>query len=75
VAEPDAAGTAEPFAVEVRSEDGGWTVAIVRDDTDVSVRACRDEEEALTYASTVRQHLAWLSPAKFREYYRLQQEA
>ena len=43
--------------------------------TDVSVRACGDEVEALTYASTVRQHLEWLSEAKFREYYALTEEA
>ena len=42
---------------------------------EVAVRACRDEEEARTFASTVRQHLAWLSPAKFGEYYRLDEEA
>jgi hypothetical protein len=75
VAEADAAGTAGPYAVDVRSEDEGWSVAIVQDGLDVSVRACRDEQEARTYASTVRQHLAWLSRSKFREYYRLQQEA
>ena len=72
VAEPDAA---QRYAVDVRPEDGGWSVAIVRDGADVSVRACRDEDEARTYASTVRQHLAWLSPPKFREYYRLDEEA
>jgi hypothetical protein len=72
VAEPDAA---ERYAVDVRSEDGGWSVAIVRDGADVSVRACRDGDEARTYASTIRQHLAWLSPPKFREYYRLGEEA
>ncbi|HEX5937335.1 MAG TPA: hypothetical protein VFZ75_06570 [Actinomycetota bacterium] len=70
-----AAGAAGPFAVDVRADQGGWSVAIVQDGADVSVRACRDEEEARTYASTVRQHLAWLSPPKFREYYRLRQEA
>ncbi len=36
-----------------------------------SSRACRDETEALTYASTVRQHIYWLSEEKLREYYRL----
>jgi hypothetical protein len=71
-AEPDAA---ERYAVDVRSQDGGWSVAIVQGGDDLSVRACRDEEEAQTYASTVRQHLSWLSPPKFREYYRLPQEA
>lgn len=68
---PDAA---ERYAVDVRSDDG-WSVAILRDGADVSVRACRDEVEARTYASTVRQHLAWLSAPKFLEYYRLGEEA
>lgn len=36
-----------------------------------SERPCRDETEAWTYASTVRQHVYWLSEEKFREYYRL----
>ena len=76
MAEPEVAGTderAERYAVDVRSDDGSWSVAIVWDGADVSVRACRGEEEARTYASTVRQHLSWLSPSKFREYYRLQE--
>ena len=76
--EPDAAGTserAERMAIDIRSDGGAWSVAIVEDGVDVSVRACRDEDEARTYASTVRQHLAWLSPQKFREYYRLRQGA
>ena len=63
------------YTIDVRSDDGGWRVAIVAGGTDLSVRACRSEAEARTYASTVRQHLAWLSPSKFREYYRLNQEA
>lgn len=50
----------------------GWRVRI-RDGSGavVSERACRDGVEARTYASTVRQHLHWLSPERFREYYRL----
>ena len=77
MAEPDAAAPepADRYAVDVRSVDGGWSVAIVEDGADASVRACRDEDEARTYASTVRQHLAWLSPQKFREYDRLRREA
>jgi hypothetical protein len=56
----------------VRHEDAGWSVVIVdADGVDVSTRACRDETEAWTYASTVRQHAYWLSDEKFREYYRL----
>ena len=41
------------------------------DGRDVSTRACRDEAEARTFASTVRQHIEWLSEGKFREYYAL----
>jgi hypothetical protein len=37
----------------------------------VAERACADTAEARTYASTVRQHIYWLSPEKFREYYRI----
>ena len=50
----------------------GWSVAIVDPvGRKVSVRACRDEIEARTFASTVRQHIAWLSEARFRQIYRL----
>jgi hypothetical protein len=60
------------YAVDVRRGDEGWTVAIVDPSgRDADVRACRDEAEALTYASTVRQHIYWLSEDKLREYYRL----
>jgi hypothetical protein len=38
----------------------------------VAERACSDGAEARTYASTVRQHIYWLSPEKFREYYRIE---
>jgi hypothetical protein len=34
-----------------------------------------DEAEARTFASTVQQHIYWLSPEKFREYYRLDEPA
>jgi len=64
------------FSVEVRDgEDGqgmGWSVSILDPERrEVAVRACRDETEALTFASTVRQHIAWLSEARFREIYLL----
>jgi hypothetical protein len=63
---------ANRYAVDVRRGDDGWSVAIVDPSgLDASVRACRDEAEALTYASTVRQHVYWLSEEKLREYYRL----
>ena len=38
----------------------------------VSERACRDEAEARIYASTVRQHIEWLSEEKFAQYYALE---
>jgi hypothetical protein len=60
------------FAVDVRRGDDGWSVAIVDPSGEaVWIRACRDEVEARTYASTVRQHAEWLSEERFREYYGL----
>jgi hypothetical protein len=62
------------FGVEVRGDEGSWRVAILSPEGDiVSERACRDGTEARTYASTVRQHIYWLSPEKFREYYRIEE--
>ena len=51
---------------------GGWAVTIV-DPQGAAVfeRPCGSEEEARTFASTVEQHIAWLSEEKFRRYYRL----
>ena len=61
------------YTVEVRDGEEGWRVAIVEEGGSVvSERACGDGTEARTYASTVRQHLAWLSPEKFRENYRIE---
>ena len=60
------------FGVEMRQTEQGWRVLIVDPSgAVVGDRACSDGAEARTYASTVRQHLYWLSPEKFREYYRL----
>jgi hypothetical protein len=66
-------GAAESdLGVELRERDGSWRVAIVDGSGAViAERACRDHSEARTYASTVRQHIYWLSPERFREYYRL----
>jgi hypothetical protein len=59
---------------DVRIEDAprGWRV-LIRDPAGrvVGERPCRDGAEARTYASTVRQHIYWLSAEKFREYYRV----
>ena len=63
------------YTVVVRDEGtgrGGWTVTILDPDgREVSERACRDETEAITFASTVRQHAGWLSEGRFREIYRI----
>jgi hypothetical protein len=61
------------FSVEVRDGQGvSWSVAILNPEgRELALRACRDETEARTFASTVRQHIAWLSEARFREIYRL----
>jgi hypothetical protein len=64
------------FRVEVRGGEGTWRVAILDPEGEVvSERACHDGAEARTYASTVRQHIHWLSPEKFREYYRIEGSA
>lgn len=71
MAEP-AAAAPNDYRVDVRRDDGGWTVTILGPDGGAaSVRACADEAEARTFASTVRQHLYWLSEETFRAYYRL----
>jgi hypothetical protein len=50
-------------------------VIVDAEGNDLSSRACRGETEAWTYASTVRQHAYWLSDARFREYYQLDERA
>ena len=68
--------TVNGYSVRVREAEGAWSVAIVdRRGREVSGRACRDETEARTFASTVDQHIAWLSEPRFREIYRLAEEA
>ena len=67
---------ANGYSVRVREAKGSWSVAIVDPrGREVSVRACGDQAEARTFASTVRQHIAWLSEPRFREIYRLAEEA
>lgn len=61
------------YAVEIRADQGAWRVAILDPAGAVAAeRVCHDGAEARTYASTVRQHIYWLSPEKFREYYRIE---
>ncbi|HEX9123240.1 MAG TPA: hypothetical protein VF984_07765 [Actinomycetota bacterium] len=65
-------GSVNRYHVEVERGPEGWRVTILDPGgRPVAARACRDETEAWTYASTVRQHAYWLSEGKFREYYRL----
>ena len=60
------------FGVQVQEAPEGWRVVILDPDGHRgSERACGDHLEARTYASTVRQHIYWLSAEKFREYYRV----
>jgi hypothetical protein len=57
-------------------QGSGWIVTILDPDgREVSERACRDETEAITFASTVRQHAGWLSEGRFREIYRIPEGA
>ena len=63
------------YAVELHDTPSGWRVRVIGPHGGIEAeRACRDGAEARTYASTVRQHLYWLSPEKFREYYRIDEE-
>jgi hypothetical protein len=60
------------FDVRISGVGEAWKVAIVDPSgAEVSVRVCNDGAEARTYASTVRQHIYWLSPDTFRAYYRI----
>ena len=60
------------FGVELREGEAGWQVVIVDDAGNaVSQRECRDHSEARVFASTVRQHIYWLSAERFRSYYRI----
>ncbi|CAN5177264.1 hypothetical protein BH20ACT24_BH20ACT24_02110 [soil metagenome] len=63
-------------SVRMQRVEHGWDVYIMDPEGDVvSTRACGSETEARTFVSTVRQHLYWLSPEKFREYYRIDDPA
>lgn len=60
------------YVVSVAEERDGWEVRIIAPGGSVAwSRPCADAAEARTFASTVQQHIYWLSPEKFRQYYRL----
>ncbi|MBI4261883.1 MAG: hypothetical protein HY658_15120 [Actinobacteria bacterium] len=64
--------TANRYTVRAEDGAGGWRVVISDPGgRPVAERACADEDEARLYASTVGQHIAWLSEEQFRRYYRL----
>ena len=60
------------YGVRVERDDEGWRAVITGPDGKEALeRRFEGEEEARLYASTVEQHLGWLSEARFRQYYRL----
>jgi hypothetical protein len=75
VTDRDAASPGEEpngFGVDLHDGDLGWEVRIVDPvGSVVWTRSCSGEVEARTLASTIQQHVYWLSAEKFREYYKL----
>ena len=62
-------------SVVMKEDRGTWRVVIADGAGGTLLeRTCRDAAEARTFASTVRQHLYWLSPERFRIYYGLDGE-
>jgi hypothetical protein len=61
------------YSVHVEGEgEDGWRVVIVDPaGQEASERPFSHETDARAYASTVRQHIYWLSEPKFRRQYRL----
>ena len=60
------------FIVQLHEGERGWEVRILDPGGVVAwSRACGNVTEARTLASTIRQHIYWLSPGKFREYYKI----
>ena len=61
------------FGVELREADDGWRVDHPRRcrRRRGASAPCRDRSEARIFASTVRQHIYWLSAERFRAYYRI----
>jgi hypothetical protein len=60
------------YLVDMHEGEPGWEVRIVDPaGAVVWTRSCTEEAEARTLASTIQQHVYWLSADKFREYYKL----
>ena len=67
---------ANGYTIRLDEAGGAWEVKILQPDGRVAFRrACAEEGEARTFASTIRQHMGWLSEARFRQYYRLPEQA
>ena len=66
---------AEPnsYGVALTKSGDVWRVSILDfAGQPVSDRSFSSEEQAGTYASSVRQHIDWLSEERFRDYYRIE---
>jgi hypothetical protein len=64
--------TPNDYRVGLHDDDPGWEVRILDPAGSVVwTRSCGEQAEARTLASTIQQHLYWLSAEKFREYYKL----
>jgi len=64
--------TPNDYRVELHEGQLGWEVRVIDPDDGVAwTRSCGTVTEARTLASTIRQHIYWLSPGKFREYYKI----
>ncbi len=60
------------YSVRLEEDESGWRVAIIDPSGGrAAERAWAHEPEAQVYASTIRQHIYWLSEERFRRYYRL----
>ncbi len=60
------------YGVRVERDDEGWRAVITGPEGEEALeRPFEAEDQARLFASTVEQHLGWLSEARFRQYYRL----
>lgn len=73
--QPSDVNSAEPnsYGVALTKSGDVWRVSILDfAGQPVSDRSFSSEDEAGTFASTVRQHIDWLSEERFRDYYRIE---
>lgn len=68
-------GAREPnsYGVALTKTGEAWRVSILDfAGQPVSDRSFPSEDDAATFASSVRQHINWLSEERFRDYYRIE---